>query len=191
MAARRRTLRLPLRLTLALLCLVSGACGSTSFSRVTEFPTGKQEDALIGGLFAGIQDTATTSIDLPVPATTAWVAVRLVADDFAKIGGRTVTGIDENSMRIKNGNISQNAAIGGGVGSWMDQFTTEVTATSPSTSRVSVTRKLVRLTQPTGVVGGHAVAGRKEWQAVRSNGEIERWILTRVQDALSASGGGT
>lgn len=170
---------------------VVGGCGTSGFSRVTAFPSGKQEDALVGGLLAGIQDVTTVTADVPASADAAWASVQRVAAEFAKVGGRAVTGIDQSSMRIKNGNITANGAIGGGVGSWMDQFTTEVTAVSTTTSRVSVTRKLVRLTQPSGVVGGRAVAGTKEWQAVRSNGDIERWFLTRVQDDIALHGSGS
>lgn len=156
-------------------------------SRVTDFPAGRQENALVGTFMAGIEDATTTTHEIAAPADQVWTAAQAVTREFAKVGGRAISGIDHQSMRVKNGAITTGAAVGGSVGSWLDEFVTEVTTVSESRSRISITRKLVTMTQPRGRVVGVAVAGDKTWKTARSNGDIERWIITRIEDTVAGT----
>jgi hypothetical protein len=144
------------------------------FKRVEEFPEGEQIKSVIGSFFAGLKDVNAVDHVFAEPLDKVWPAVKRVAHNFAKNGGRTVTGINEDINLIQNGNISQDAMIGMGSGAWMDQIQMKATAIGDQT-KIEVSRKVVQ----------REFTKTREWKTQWSNGKIERYLLTRIEDDLS------
>ena len=143
-----------------------------AFERLEIFPAGKQEAGATRLL--GFKEVNTATIIVSAPYATVWPAVKSAARQFDKLGTRPLIAIDEQSGRVQNGKISSDALIGRGGGfngAWADEFVTEATQLSASTTRLAVTRKLVHK-------GG--LANTNQWAAGTSNGKIERWLISEV-----------
>jgi hypothetical protein len=155
-------------------------CGSAEgkFKRITAFPEGEQLNALLSGLLSGYELANAVETVCAAPEARVWEAVKKAAEQLQKVGGRAVIGRDEETKRIQNGKIREDAALGSGAGAWMDEIQMRVTpSATEGTSKVVVTRRVVK-----------HIAGRRQrpWRSSRSNGEIENWVLTQIEDALAA-----
>ncbi|MGH9461126.1 MAG: hypothetical protein ACRD1X_07900 [Vicinamibacteria bacterium] len=188
---RRRTMSTVFRSrTGSLLAMLGGALIASSCAtsgentRVETFPAGEQTNILIGGLMSGLKDTNVVERVYQAPYEKVWAAVKRVAERFDKVGGRPLVAIDEKNGRVQNGNLTQDALIGLGGGAWADQFVTEATAVSPSQTRVAVARRVVQKESTTLAGGRRGVEGR--WKSQWSNGQIESWLLTQIEDELKA-----
>ena len=161
------------------LVLFLGGCATTGskFTRIDKYPDGEQTSILIGGLMSGLKDANTEAIIFPAPVEKVWPAVKAAAAKFAKVGGRSVVGIDEDNNRVQSGRIAGDSLIGSGTFAWLDEFVMEATSLADSTTRVSVTRKVVENEINSSTL-------KKTWKTQWSNGKIERWLLTQVWDAL-------
>jgi len=144
------------------------------FKRVEEFPQGEQTKSMIGSFFTGIKDVNAESHNFNEPLEMIWPVIKRVANNFAKIGGRTVSGINEDLHLIQNGMISQNAMIGMGSGAWLDQIQMQASKEGNQT-KVEVSRKVVQ----------KEFTQARAWKTQLSNGKIERYLLTQIEDELS------
>lgn len=155
--------------------------GSSS-ERVEEFPEGKQVNTLIGGFFGGLKDVNVETRVFDAPYDKVWSAAKLTADKLDKIGKRPLVLVDEKNGRISNGVITQNALIGLGGGAWTDQFQIEVTSVSDNKTKVDVARKVVEKQMVTLAGARRGIEG--QWKSQWSNGNIEKWILTQIEDQI-------
>jgi len=157
----------------------------TSSERVGQFPEGEQVNVLVGSMLSGLKDTNTETRVFAASYGQVWQAAIAAAERLDKIGKRPLTLADEKNGRISNGVISESAAIGAGSGAWMDEFLIEVTSIPGDKTKVDVTRKVVAKeivafgTRP-GTYGMSAT----QWKTRYSNGNIEKWILTQIEDHL-------
>lgn len=77
------------------------------FKRVEKFPSGEQTRSLIGSFLSGVKDYNVVQYTFDAPYEKAWPAIKRVAKEFAKVGGRPVVAIDEDNSRVQNGRITQ------------------------------------------------------------------------------------
>jgi hypothetical protein len=171
-------------LTLPVLAILVAWCSALNgqkakpFERVETFPAGEQDSGL-GSLIP--KNVNTVTVDVSAPYAAVWPAVKAVAKRFDKVGNRPVVAIDEQSGRVQNGRITSDALIGSGGGlsaSWADEFVTEATKLTATSTRLSVTRKLVQK--------GGLGSTSSHWETRNSNGKLERWLITEVLKELSA-----
>lgn len=165
--------------------LITSSCATGGeVTRVETFPKGEQTNILIGGLMSGLKDTNVVERVYPAPYEKVWAAVKRVAERFDKVGKRPLVTVDEKNGRVQNGELTQDALIGLGGGAWADEFLMEATAVSATQTRVAVGRKVVRKETTTLAGGRRGVEGR--WKSQWSNGQIEKWLLTQIEDELKA-----
>ena len=152
---------------------VSVRSAQKPFQRVEEFPPGEQGASL--GSLVKLSDLHTETITLKASYAATWVAVKRVAQKLDKVGGRPITGVNEQSGRIQNGRIRMGSLeLSGKMLDFRDEFITEITALDAQTTKLSVTRKLVKKT-----------IGSSNWQHHVSNGKVERWFITQVMDDVT------
>ena len=173
------------------LALTLSSCASLGFdpgylnpwqsapTRVDTFPKGEQTNILIGGLMGGLKDVNVVERVYPTPYAKVWATVKQVAEHFDKVGGRPLVAIDEKNGRIQNGRISENSLIGIGSTAWTDEFLMEVTAVSPTQTRVAIARKVVEKEIVTRAGSRKTVEGR--WKSQWSNSQIENWLHTQIE----------
>jgi len=155
--------------------------GSSS-ERVEQFPEGKQVNILVGGLLSGLKDVNVETRVFDAPYNKVWSAAKLTAEKLDKVGKRPLVLVDEKNGRISNGVINQNILIGLGGGTWVDQFQIEVTSVLGSKTKVDVARKVVEKQFVTLAGARRGIEGN--WKSQWSNGNIEKWILTQIEDQL-------
>lgn len=163
--------------------VASYGCASGGFARVEAFPDGEQTNILIGGLMSGIKDANVVERMYLAPYEKVWAAVKRVAEQFDKVGKRPLAAIDEKNGRIQNGRLTQDTLLGLGGGAWADEFVMEATAVSPDRTKVMVSRKVVEKQFVTRAGAAKGVEGN--WKSQWSNGQIENWLLTRIEDEIS------
>ncbi len=162
-------------MVMALATYGSVLAATKPFERVEAFPAGEQGSGK--GLITP-KSVTTETVTLDRPYAVVWSAVKVVARQFDKIGKRPLVGIDEEGGRVQNGKINLDAIIGGNDCDWKDEFVTEVTKVTAQSTRLSVSRKLVRK-------GCGWVSSGSGWQSYNSNGMIERWMITQVLDQVN------
>lgn len=146
---------------------------------VDAFPKGEQTNILIGGLMSGLKDVNVVERVYPASYAKVWTTVKQVAERFDKVSGRPLVAIDEKNGRIQNGRISEDSLIGLGGTAWTDEFLMEVTAVSPTQTRVAIARKVVEKEIVTRAGNRKAVEGR--WKSQWSNSQIENWLHTQIE----------
>lgn len=144
------------------------------FKRQEAFPEGRQVSSLIGSMFSGIKDVNVVRYTFDARYEATWNAALAVAQRFDKLGGRPLRFMDTRNGRIFCGVISLNDLVGLGRGAWADEFQIELTKVSGTSTNVVVGRKVVE----------NAFTGEKQWKTAWSNGKIERWLLTQIEDEL-------
>lgn len=160
---------------------------SKHFVREAKFPEGEQINSLIGGFFSGTKDVNVEEFTFSEPYTKVWNVCKKISDKFDKIGKRPVINTNEKTGRINIGKIEQDALIG--AGGWLDEFLIEATEVSPNHTKVSVTRKVVERELDEKVDRVRRVKSYEHtWRTQWSNGKIERWLLTQIEDELSPKG---
>lgn len=163
-------------LTFFLFCSISFFAKDKHFKRIEEYPSGEQTKSLIGSFFSGTKDVNAVEHTFDAALYKVWPVLKSVANKFAKISGRLVVGIDEANNLIQNGNITQDSMIGSGSGAWMDQIQMKAISTENQT-KVIVSRKVVQ----------REFTGKREWKTQLSNGKIESYLLTQIEDELNNS----
>lgn len=149
--------------------------------RETAYPDGKQTSyggTLKAGFGSGFN---TEQFVFAAPYDVVWKVVRSVAEEFEKIGKRPLNIDAERRMAI-NSNLKYSRESNTSLipMTWVDEVITEVTYIDKASSKVTVKRKVLQLTTDQN--------GRPEWKMVGSNGKLERWILTLIEDQLKESG---
>lgn len=156
------------------------ACSTTGHLKpVTVFPHGKQMNAFASGLMSGYDLSHSEQYTYNAPYERVWQATKDATKALASTGKRPVVAIDEKKHAIQNGKIGTQAQarLGAGTGAWVDEFVTSITPISTTQTQVTVTRRLV------GVV---RAKGESQWISHKSNGKIERWVLTTINERLSS-----
>lgn len=161
-------------LTLITLCNLVTAAQEKRFKRVEKFPAGQQTNSLIGSFFTGLKDYNVVQYTFDAPYEKVWPAVKRISERFAKVSGRPVIGLDEQNGRVQNGRINQDAMIGMGSGAWLDEIGIEATKLAPDKTRVTVIRKVVQ----------KEFTGSSPWKTQWSNGKIENYLLTQIEDEI-------
>jgi len=165
-------------------CATLGGLSETNISseRVEKFPEGEQVNILVGGFFSGLKDVNVETRVFDAPYGKVWSVAKLTAEKLDKVGKRPLVLVDEKNGRISNGVITRNTLIGLGGGAWMDQFRIEVTSVSDNKTKVDVARKVVEKEVVTLAGGRRGIEGR--WKSQWSNGNIEKWVLTQIEDQI-------
>jgi len=148
------------------------------FKRVEKFPAGEQTNEWIGSFMSGVKDVNIEEYTFEFPYEKVWGAAVRASESFSKAGGRPVVAVDAAGGRIQNGKVSLDATLGMGATAWMDEFVIEVARLTQNLTKVAVTRKVVE----------KQISGDRPWKTVWSNGKIERWILTQIEDELANDG---
>lgn len=161
-------------LTFFLFCSISFFAKDKHFKRIEEYPSGEQTKSVIGSFFSGTVDVNTVEYVFDATLDKVWPAIKQVAKKFAKVSGRIVVGINESNYLIQNGKISQDSMIGSGSGAWRDEFQMQALSNENKT-KVIVARKVVQ----------KEFTGKREWKTQLSNGKIENYLLTQIEDELN------
>jgi len=150
------------------------------FERVTAYPDGKQTS--LGGTIIGPITTPngvkTERYLFAKSYDEVWDATKQATQEFSKIGKRPLK-TDEEMRRISNSNIekARNEKDTLLQTSWIDEVMTEVTYIDKTHTRVTVSRKVLEIKTDSN--------GKRYWATVMSNGKIERWILTQIEDEIN------
>lgn len=139
------------------------------FERIETFPEGSNTSA-VGSLISPAERH--TAFEFDSPLSKVWRAAKQASTDPALVEFRPILYVDEELHTIQNGSLSRKALdpkVRGG--DLVDEFHTQVIGVSESRTRVVITRKVER-----------QIRGR--WGYEKSNGKIERWMLSRIEDSL-------
>ncbi len=160
-------------------------CGSDAgkFTRVDTFPEGKQTDVWTSAFLSGFELSNSVEIVCQAPEKQVWIAAKRAAEALQKVGKRKLAAAEEGTGRIQNGKISRDEALGMGVGAWLDEIATELTALGPEQTKVVVSRRVVQTTPRSRAQRG---SSERPWVASKSNGQIESWLLTQVEVELAS-----
>lgn len=162
-------------------CILLVLCCLTSFAqqkqqkldRVDKLPTGPNTNVFgtfAGGL-GGIHNKTDFLFDAPYDQV--WMAAKVAARDFDKNSGRPVIGIDEQNNRIQNGRVDRGAMTkSSGLRAFVDEFVTQITIVSDTQTKVTVFRNVMQK------------ESSRLWGPQKSNGKIERYLLTQIEDNL-------
>jgi hypothetical protein len=164
----------------ALLYPVTSLAQDKEFKRVEQYPRGDQIAVMSSTFLAGAINMHTEQNVYQAPYEKVWAAAQRAAQALSKAGGQSVVSTDEQSGKIQNGKINQDDLIGRGSFQWADEFITEVTRLTASMTQVTVSRKVVKKTTN--------LHGEYVWQTASSNGKIERWVLTQIEDEIKNAG---
>ena len=143
------------------------------------YPDGKQTSfgATLGNIWTNPNGVKTEKYIFPNSYDEVWSAAKRAAQGFARIGKRPLN-TDENRGRISNSNIDDARNSSGLIQTtWVDEIITEVTQIDENNTKVAVSRKVLELQTDS--------KGNKLWANVASNGKLERWILTQIEDEIS------
>lgn len=149
--------------------------------RVEEFPVGKQTDLWTSAILSGFELGNSAEKVYAYPHDKVWVAVKTASERLAKVGKRDIVSVDEKTGRIQNGKISQDAALGMSTGAWLDEIFTEVVPVSQNETKVVVYRRVVQV-----ILKRQRGGYERQWRTAQSNGQIENWVLTQIEDQLVA-----
>jgi hypothetical protein len=167
-------------IAMALLYSISALAQDKEFKRVEQYPKGDQIAVMSSTFLAGAINMHTEQNVYNAPYDKVWAATQRATQALSKVGGQSVVSTDEQSGRIQNGKINQDDLVGRGSYQWADEFITEVTRLTSSMTRVTVSRKVVKKTQN--------LRNQYVWQTASSNGKIERWVLTQIEDEVNNTG---
>ncbi|MDQ3648738.1 MAG: hypothetical protein M3458_00375 [Acidobacteriota bacterium] len=150
------------------------------FERVITFPDGKQTSygGTVGAVWTNPNMIKIEQHLFAASYDKVWSAAKRATQEFAKMGRRPIV-IDEERGRISNSNVGDalNKEATLIATTWVDELKTEVTKIDKDNTKVTVTRKVYD------VRTGND--GQKGGAAVLSNGKIERWLLTQIEDGIN------
>lgn len=175
---------------------LSGACsGQQEFKHVEEYPEGIQIDPTKSALASKLE-TTTVSDRYPAGYDEVWAATKRVAQHFEKLHGRPVMRVDEENGQIELRDTHRVDRTGGynpdaeRIEGWKDEFLIKVEALDSNRTKVTVSRKVVGIPSFR-LCGDDLVQCGALYEPEVSNAEIEDWILTKIEDDLASSGGGS
>jgi hypothetical protein len=176
---------------LVLLALGSGVgCVGNGFERVEEQPAGIEINQVASGM-ASKSYASHVSDRYDAPYETVWAAATRVARRIQQMGVEPALRLDPTRGEIV---VRENRVIrqGGGdydpddlrLEGWIDEFLFQVTALSPDRTKVTVART-VRGIPRFRICAYTLGACSKGYEPEVSNGKIEDWILTQIEDDLA------
>lgn len=148
-------------------------------NRIEQLPTGNQTKFMKAFFVGSPQEPEAYERKFSVPFNKVFSVMKIVAKKFEKEGKRKVVSVDAESGKIQNGTITQDKMIGYQSGAMFDEITMEATSIDKVSTKVSVTRRVVVQIYE---------SGNRYWAAEYSNGNIESWILTKIEDGLLKPG---
>lgn len=163
-------------LAVLIFCFQVALAQDKHFERIEKFPQGDQT-SLVAPLFEGMNATKAEQYTFDVPYEKVWAAANRTAQTFARIGGRAVVSVDTQTGKIQNGKISQDGTIGLGDTSWLDECLIQMTRLTSTLTNVMVARKVVEKNSV-----------NHQWKTYMSNGKVERWLLTQIEDEIKNDG---
>ena len=184
--------------TLACACVLglSGACSSEKeFERVEEYPEGMQIDTAKSA-FSNKLQTTTVSDRYSANSDAVWAATKRVAHHFEKLHGKPVMRINENNRSIELRDIHKVDRSKGynpdaeRIEGWKDEFLIKVVALDGNRTQVTVSRKVVGIPSFR-LCGDDLVQCGSLYEPEVSNAKIEEWILTKIEDDLASTAGGS
>jgi hypothetical protein len=144
------------------------------------YPDGKQTSfgATLGNVWINPSGVKTEKYVFPNSYDEVWSAAKRAAEEFSRIGKRPIN-IEHDKGRISNSNIEdarnrESALI---QTTWVDEIVTEVTQIDENHTKVAVSRKVFEIQTD--------ARKNKVWANVASNGKVERWILTQIEDEIN------
>lgn len=150
------------------------------------YPDGKQTSlaGTLGNIWTNPNGVNTEKYTFSNSYQQVWNAAKRAAEEFSRIGKRPIN-IEHDKGRISNSNIedARNQRPSIIPVTWVDEIITEVTQIDKNRTKVSVSRKVLELQKDT--------RGNVGWTSIASNGKIERWILTQIEDEINNGSSGS
>ena len=144
------------------------------------YPDGKQTSlaGTFGNILINPNGVNIEKYTFPNPYQEVWSAAKRAAEEFSRIGKRPIN-IEHDKGRVSNSNIEDARDRRPSIipVTRVDEIITEVTQIDKNRTKVSVSRKVLELQKN--------ARGNMEWTNIASNGKIERWILTQIEDEIS------
>jgi hypothetical protein len=148
--------------------LLPGSVPPKHFDRVESFPKGANT-SVVGSLVGG---QGVTEYDFDASLERVWNALQRVTSSPEMTMLRPIVSVDQQRHSVQNGSLTRMALDEKERGGdFVDEFQTRATKLSDAQTRVTISRKLRR-----------KIRGR--WGVEKTNGKIERWILSRIEDEL-------
>lgn len=148
-------------------------------NRIEQLPKGDQTKFLKAFFAMSPVEPEAYERKFSAPFKNVFSVMKIVAKKFEKEGKRKVVTVDAESGKIQNGTITQDKTVGLRSGSMLDEITMEATSIDKVSTNVSVTRRVVVYKYE---------SGNRYWATEYSNGNIESWILTQIEDGLLKPG---
>jgi len=173
------------------LCLVGvSGCVSEQFERVEKLPEGMQVDALASGL-SNRTHTSHISDRYAAPFAEVWESTLRVANRVKQQGVKPVLLADRahGEIKLRETHVVPSTDEGYNpdelrLRGWVDEFRFQVTALSDTRTKVMVART-VRGIPAFRVCGFVQAACQGGLEPEVSNGHMEDWILTQIEDDLA------
>jgi hypothetical protein len=144
--------------------------GNIDYQRVEKFPEGR-EVTTWGSFMGELAGDKLVSRIYNTSYKDIWKAALKVSTELETRGRTPVFPLPDRGQ-ISIGAIDQNRLIGRGGGAWMDTFAIQLVKLNDGQIRVTVLRKVLEL------------PNTRQWRRAISNGKIERWVLTRIEDEV-------
>ena len=182
-------------LLLALMCVglaAASGCASEEFHRVETLPEGIQIDSMASGM-TNKSHTSHVSDRYAAPYADVWAATVRVANRVKQQGVKPVMLVDQarGEIKLRETHVMTNTdqefdpdelRLRG----WVDEFQFTVTAMDDGRSKVMVARTVRGI--PAFLVCGFVIAAcQGGLEPEVSNGHMEDWILTQIEDDLARS----
>jgi hypothetical protein len=150
------------------------------------YPDGKQTSlaGTLGNIWTNPNGVNTEKYIFHNSYQEVWTAAKRAAEEFSRIGKRPIN-VEHNKGRISNSNIEDARDSRPSIipVTWVDEIVTEVTQIDKNRTKVAVSRKVLEIQKD--------ARGNMAWISIASNGKIERWILTQIEDEISIGSSGS
>jgi hypothetical protein len=164
-------------------------CASDQFERVQEMPEGIQIDAVASG-WTNRSYASQVSDRYGAPYATVWAATLRVAKRVKQMGVKPAMILDpvHGQIQIRESRMmSQDADYdpdGLRLRGWIDEFRFQVTVVSGDRTKVTVSRTVRGI--PSFRICAYVMAAcGGGYEPEVSNGKVEDWILTQIEDDLA------
>jgi hypothetical protein len=175
----------------ACLAVLTGCTARQEYHRVEQAPKGIQIDDLASAR-SGTPHRSRISNRYPAPYEQVWQAALAVVPKLEQLGELPVSKSDKATGRIEvrethrtDQGEPQRSAEELAFRGWKDDFLIEIQALSADETQITVRRTVL------GIPGFRACRGhrgclhpRRGYEPEESNGEIEEWFLTQVENEL-------
>jgi hypothetical protein len=116
-------------------------------------------------------DGNSTSYVFDAPYDKIWAAVHRVSEELTRIGQYPLRDEKEGILTNSNFDSVLKSQLGVVRGAWISDLRTEALAVSKDKTKVKITRRVWEYLNT-------------QWIPSNSNGRVERWMLTRIEDEL-------